>query len=88
MNIGAALRKQAAILGQKTAVTVNDASVDFATLNRLTDRFALQLKDCGIEKGDTVAVMLPNSLEFVIAYFAVLRLGGVFMGLDPRQTQD
>jgi len=88
MNIGAALRKQAAILGQKTAVTVNDASVDFATLNRLTDRFALQLKDCGIEKGDTVAVMLPNSLEFVIAYFAVLRLGGVFMGLDPRQTQE
>lgn len=88
MDIGAALRQQAAILGQKTAVTVNDASVDFATLNRLTDRLAFQLKDYGIKKGDTVAVMLPNSLEFVVAYFAVLRLGGVFMGLDPRQTQE
>ena len=88
MNIGAALRQQAAILAQKTAVTVNDASVDFASLDRLTDRLAFQLKDNGIKKGDTVAVMLPNSLEFVIAYFAVLRLGGVFMGLDPRQTQE
>lgn len=88
MNIGAALRQRAAILGHKTAVTVNDASVDFATLNRLTDSFALHIKGCGIGKGDTVAVMLPNSLEFVIAYFAVLRLGGVFMGIDPRQTQE
>lgn len=87
MNISARLREQAKNHGSKTAVTVNDASVDFATLDRLIDREALRLQGAGITKGDTVAVMLPNSLEFVIAYFAVLRLGAVFMGLDPRLTE-
>jgi long-chain acyl-CoA synthetase len=87
MNISASLREHAINYGQKTAVTVNDASVDFATLYRLTDRLASRLKEAGIVKGNTVAVTLPNSLEFVITYFAVLKLGAIFMGLDPRLTE-
>ena len=88
MNIGSLLREQVQRHPQKTAVIVNDVPVDFATLNSLTNSLTLRLKEAGISKGDTVAVTLPNSLELIISYFAVLRLGAVFMGLDQRLTEE
>lgn len=40
-------------------------------------RFARALREIGIKKGDVVAIQLPSSIEFLIAYFGVTRLGGI-----------
>jgi len=46
-------------------------------------RFASALKDLGVKKGDRVAFMLPNCPQMVIAYYGVLKAGGVVVACNP-----
>ncbi|WP_048600526.1 long-chain-fatty-acid--CoA ligase [Rubeoparvulum massiliense] len=50
-------------------------------------RLAHALRDLGIEKGDRVAIMLPNSPQAVIAYYATLLIGGVVVQTNPLYTE-
>lgn len=47
---------------------------EFSSVSR---KFANALLDMGLRKGDIVAIQLPSSIEFLIAYFGVTRMGGV-----------
>ncbi len=58
----------------------------YRTLNELVDRFATALYQLGIRKGDRVGLMLPNSPQFVIAFFAALRVGAVVVAINPTYT--
>lgn len=49
----------------------------------MVDKFAGLLQDLGISKDDRVAVYLPNIPQFVIAYYGVLRVGGVVVACSP-----
>jgi long-chain acyl-CoA synthetase len=40
----------------------------------------------GLEKGDRVALILPNCPQFVISYYAILKAGGVVVALNPNFT--
>src|SRR6056297_3512635 len=44
--------------------------------------------EMGVKKGDRVAVHLPNSPQYVIAYYATLSLGAVVVNLNPMYTAD
>ena len=55
----------------------------FRKINNLVKR----LKDIGIKKGDCIAIILPNIPQFVIAYYAVLAVGGIVVAMNPRSTQ-
>ena len=59
------------------------ASLTYAELDRLSDRFATALAGLGIRQGDRVAVMLPNLPQQVIAYFGVLKAGAVVVNTNP-----
>jgi acetyl-CoA synthetase len=52
-------------------------SYTFGGLDYLSDKFAKVLQDCGIKKGEVVAVILPSSAAFVVAHFAALKLGAI-----------
>ena len=59
------------------------------TYGQVRDRataLAASLSGLGIEKGDRIALDLPNWPEFVIALFAAARLGAVIVPLNPRYT--
>jgi len=49
-------------------------------------RFAAALKSNGVEPGDRVAIMLPNSPQFVIAFYGTLLAGGVCVNVNPLYT--
>lgn len=49
----------------------------FGELSNVSRKFANALLGLGLKKGDIVAIQLPSSIEFVIAYFGVLRMGGI-----------
>ncbi len=51
------------------------------------DRFACGLAALGIRKGDRVALCLPNSPQAVIAYFGILRAGGIVVACNPTYTE-
>ncbi|MFC8953032.1 AMP-binding protein [Streptomyces sp. NPDC057101] len=76
-----------AIAGRRVAESRTD-TLDYAELNRLTDRFALALLELGVERGDFVAVQLPNRWEMVPLIFASIRVGAVIIPISPICTEE
>ncbi|MFQ5613391.1 MAG: long-chain fatty acid--CoA ligase [Anaerolineae bacterium] len=66
-----------------TALIFFDAKMTYAELNRLVNRFAAGLQKLGVKKGDRVSLYMPNCPQVVIAYYAVMRLGGVVVPTNP-----
>ena len=61
----------------------------FAELDALADRVAAGLADRGIAPGDRVLLQLPNSPEFAVAFFGLLRAGAVpVMCLPGHRTAE
>jgi len=61
-----------------------DAKVTYRELLNATTRFAAALQEFGVEKGDRVAVHLPNCPQFIIAYYATLMVGGIVVPCNPQ----
>jgi len=62
--------------------------VTFAELDRASDTLAVALIDLGLQKGDRVAIVMPNSVAFVISFYAVLKAGGVVAATNPTYPAD
>ena len=62
--------------GNKTAVIFYGKKITYRELKDLVDRLATALADLGVKKGDTVALYLLNSPQYIISYFAALKIGG------------
>jgi len=73
--------------GSLPAFTNMDATLDFATLDRLSRDFAAWLvAEAGLSKGDRVAIMMPNLLQYPVALFGILRAGMVAVNCNPLYT--
>jgi long-chain acyl-CoA synthetase len=83
MNLADRLHTTAERLGERAAITLDEAELSYAGLDLMTARVATLLRRRGIGAGDPVAVMLPNVPEFAAVYYGVLRLGAVVVPLDP-----
>ena len=66
-------------------VTVG-GTLTYRQLNEYADRFAAALVGMGVKPGDRVGVMLPNSPQFVIAFFGALKAGAVVVNINPTYT--
>ena len=77
-----------------TAVDVPDrpatqflgAQLTFLDLKQRSDALAAALARLGIAKGDRVGIMLPNCPQYIIAAFAILRLGAIVVNINPSYT--
>ncbi len=63
-----------------------DASMTYSQLLELTRKFAAALQELGVQKGDRVAIWLPNCPQFIIAYYAILMVGGIAVPCNPSYT--
>jgi long-chain acyl-CoA synthetase len=70
----------------KPALIFEGFSVSFSQFKEMTDRFATCLADFGIGKGDAVAILLPNLIPCVVAYYAILKVGGIVVMNNPLYT--
>jgi amino acid adenylation domain-containing protein len=57
--------------------------VTYAELDHQADSLAYGLRELGVERGDRVALLLPNGVECAIAIYGVLRAGAAFSPLNP-----
>lgn len=64
----------------------NGATISYSEMDTITDRLAAGLAGMGITKGDRVAVFIPNTPQFVMAYFAILKLGAIVVAINPLYT--
>jgi long-chain acyl-CoA synthetase len=71
------------IAGERIAIA---GKMTYRQLNAAVDRFARALYDLGVRKGDRVALMLPNSPQFVIGFFGTTKIGGIVVNTNPTYT--
>src|SRR6202034_2627622 len=76
------LRESARRAPAKTAVILGEARLSYAQLDELSDKLAANLTAAGVAIGDRVGLQLPNIPEFVIAYFGILKAGGVVVPMN------
>lgn len=70
-------------LPKRVATVFNGATLTYAQLNHRANQFAHALHGYGVRPGDRVCLVLPTSPQFVIAYFAALKIGGVVVLPNP-----
>jgi long-chain acyl-CoA synthetase len=59
----------------------------YQQIKELSDRFAASLRSLGVRKGDRVVLLLPNSPQFLLAYYGLLKSGAVIVPLNPLSTE-
>jgi long-chain acyl-CoA synthetase len=71
----------------RTAYVQMDKSLSFGELDRQSRAFGAWLQQrAGLKRGDRVAIMMPNVLQYPIALFGVLRAGGTVVNTNPLYT--
>lgn len=69
--------------GDKTAINFLDSTVTYNRLWDLVRRLATALSNLGLRKGDVCALMLPNSHQYVVSYYACHLLGVTVTAINP-----
>jgi long-chain acyl-CoA synthetase len=69
------------------AILFKGTSLSNADLAQLSDRFAASLVSGGVQRGDRVALLLPNCPQFVIAEVGAWKAGATVMPLNPLYTE-
>ncbi|VTU40951.1 Long-chain-fatty-acid--CoA ligase [Variovorax sp. PBS-H4] len=72
--------------GNRTAYSFMGKDMDYGEVDKLSRAFASYLQGLGLAKGDRVAVMMPNCLQYPIAVCGILRAGLILVNVNPLYT--
>ena len=75
-------------LTQSTAAETYRREITWGEFNKKANRFANLLLSRGIKRGEKVAILLMNCLEWLPIYFGILRTGAIAVPLNFRYTAD
>ena len=70
----------------QTAYINMGASLTFGEVDKLSHDFAAYLQELGLEKGDRIALQMPNILQYPIALFGAIRAGLIVVNTNPLYT--
>ncbi|WEJ72362.1 MULTISPECIES: AMP-binding protein [unclassified Pseudomonas] len=86
-NLHDLLRDACRDFPERSAFSCGDSHLSFAELERQADAFARYLRHhAGLQPGERLALMLPNSLQYPIATFGALKAGVVLVNTNPQYT--
>jgi long-chain acyl-CoA synthetase len=85
-NLSVILRESAAAAPDHPAIIDDRGRMTYRELDERSDAIAAGLLRRGLQPGDVVGLQLPNIREFPIAYFAILKAGGVVLPLNVLLT--
>src|SRR5690606_2922409 len=71
---------------QKVAFENMGARLTYAEVDKLSRDFGAYLQSLGLQKGDRIAIQMPNALQFPIAFFGALRAGLIVVNTNPLYT--
>ncbi len=75
-----------ASFGERPAYHCMGKEITFADIDRMSQAFGAWLQSRGLQKGDRVALMMPNVLQYPVALFGALRAGMVVVNVNPLYT--
>jgi len=73
--------------GRRCALKLDEHVISYAQLDEASARVAGLLRERGVRTGDRVGVMLPNVPQFAVAYYGVLRAGGIVVPMNVLLKQ-
>jgi acyl-CoA synthetase (AMP-forming)/AMP-acid ligase II len=76
------MRRSADKFPLRTALITKNTRLSYQSLNARVNQLANKLLKTGLQKGDRVAVLLHNCIEFIEVYFACAKSGGVFVPIN------
>jgi len=74
--------------GGDPAIRLDDRIVTYLEVEGLTSGFTNALSDAGVTRGDRVLLVMPDSPQFAASLFAIMRLGAVFVMVNPGLTTE
>jgi len=81
------LERSASVWPDNTAIAFLGKHLTYRELLHEAERFSAVLTSLGVSRGDRVGLLLPNSPQYVIAYYATVRIGAVVVGNNPLYTK-
>jgi long-chain acyl-CoA synthetase len=72
---------------ESVAVIFQDISLTFRELEALTNRFAHALRELGIRHGDKICLLTTNCPEYIMAFYAIARVGAVVSPMNPSYRE-
>ncbi|MFD2682753.1 long-chain-fatty-acid--CoA ligase [Bacillus seohaeanensis] len=81
------LKDSAKQFPEKKAVRFYDYTLSYQELYQSAVVFAAALQKKGVQKGDRVAIMLPNCPQYVISYYGILLAGGIVTQVNPMLVE-
>ena len=85
-SVGALLADSARRHPDKIALVFEERRYTYGELDRLSSQLAARLESLGLARGDRISLYGPNSPEWVIAYYAVMKMGSVANPLNLMHT--
>ena len=82
MNLANILDLQAVKRPEKAGVIFGETEYTYAHLNKEANRMANALIALGVQKGDRVAMWLPNCPEFITTFFGIIKIGAIVVPLN------
>lgn len=83
IRISELLDRTASKYPSQTALIFFGNKITYLELKNMVDNMASALEGLGVKKGDRIALVLPNSPEFIISYFASLKIGAIVVPTNP-----
>lgn len=71
----------------QTAIIFKGRKISYEELDKLTDAVAASLAANGFKKGDRAVIYMPNTPQFVISYYGILKAGGIVIATNPLYTE-
>ncbi|PLS15714.1 o-succinylbenzoate--CoA ligase [Bacillus sp. M6-12] len=86
MNISELLARNARKYPLEEALITEGERINYKELNCRVNKLSNALIGKGLAKGDKIVLYMPNTIEFVITYFAVLRIGAIIVPVNAKLT--
>ena len=86
MQIGSLISRAARQFADAPCLSEGNRSISFREFDAATSRLGNALLALGLKPGERVGVMLPNSIDCLVAYYALAKCGLVRVGMNTRET--
>jgi len=83
MTLGEAFDESTDKWSRRTAIIFYGNKISYAELRDMVDRFAAALSSMGVKKGDRLALLMLNSPEYIISFYAAAKIGAVVTPISP-----
>jgi len=89
VSLGKALEEAASLVPYKVAIVEGENRRTFKELDAMANALAASLQELGLRKGDRIAIYMKSSIEFVVSFYAIEKLGGIVAWVNPnyRKTE-